>query len=122
MAKPTKPAAAPATDTKNAEDPVEKKEPADDAANAETEDPAGGNENPETGNGPEKDASGERPGEGSGGADDPLVKTGFRKIRVAEFRGSYRDTWFSDDGEAEISAATYDAFRAEFPGAVVEDI
>ena len=54
--------------------------------------------------------------------DDQLIKTGFRKIRVAEFRGSYRDAHFDDDGEAELSDTTYDAFRSEFPGAVVEEL
>ena len=53
---------------------------------------------------------------------DKIIKSGFKKVRTAQFRGSYQDTFFNDDCEAVISEQTLAVWKSEFPNAVIEEI
>ena len=53
---------------------------------------------------------------------EEVIKQGFKKIRIKDFRGFYADTFFNDDCEAEISDATLEVLTKQFPNAKVEEI
>ncbi|MBS1796993.1 MAG: hypothetical protein JSS81_24415 [Acidobacteria bacterium] len=55
--------------------------------------------------------------------EEPIVKSGFKKIRVKEFRGSFGRAKFDDDGICEaIDEETFNQLRKQFPGAEYEFI
>lgn len=59
----------------------------------------------------------------NGDAGEEIVKSGFRKVKVKDFRGSYADAKFDDNGVcAEISEKTLEELKAQFPGAEFEEI
>lgn len=56
---------------------------------------------------------------------DPQLKQGAvtpRSLRVASFRGAYRDTRFDNEGLSvgPVSRETEEALRADFPSAKIE--
>jgi len=59
-------------------------------------------------------------------APEPIIKSGGRLVRVRKFFGSFHDSVFEEDqtkewGEARnVSDATLDMLRSEFPGAEIE--
>lgn len=56
----------------------------------------------------------------SAATEEPIVKSGFKKVRVAEMRGSFGNAKFNDDCEAEISYETFELLRKHFPEANIE--
>lgn len=55
--------------------------------------------------------------------DQPVVKSGGRRVKVKDFFGSYKDAQFNDDGVcSKISDATLDSLRADYPGAEIEEL
>lgn len=53
--------------------------------------------------------------------DEEVVKSNFVKIRVKDFRGSFGNAFFDDNGVCEhCDAATAKALQEHFPGAEVE--
>lgn len=53
-------------------------------------------------------------------AEQPLVKGGFLKVRINNFRGTFKDALFDDDGVCErISEETMRTLANDFPGVEV---
>lgn len=51
-----------------------------------------------------------------------LVKRGFARVRIPEFRGSFEDAVFDDNGVCErINEATFASLIRQFPGAQVAE-
>ena len=49
--------------------------------------------------------------------EEPIIKSGFAKVRISNFRGGYGDAHFNDDGLCErISHGTLDELLKQFPG------
>lgn len=56
-------------------------------------------------------------------AEEPFIKSGFRKVRANEFRGSYKDAQFDDNCICHrISEATIESLKTDFPGIQLEEI
>lgn len=53
---------------------------------------------------------------------EETVKVGFKKVRVADFRGSFAGTSFNDNCEAEISDTDLELLTKQFPGAEVVEL
>lgn len=53
---------------------------------------------------------------------EETVKVGFKKVRVADFRGSFAGTTFDDNCEAEISDTDLELLTKQFPGAEVVEL
>ncbi|MBS1795780.1 MAG: hypothetical protein JSS81_18135 [Acidobacteria bacterium] len=53
--------------------------------------------------------------------EEPIVKSGCKKIKVKDFRGSFGRAKFDDDGICEaIDEETFNQLRKQFPGAEYE--
>lgn len=48
---------------------------------------------------------------------EPVIKSGFMKVKAEQFRGSYKDAQFDDDGVCpRISKGTLELLQMDFPG------
>ncbi len=55
--------------------------------------------------------------------EEPVVKSGFKKVKAAEFRGSYKDAQFDDDGVCQrITEKTLNELQTDFPGIELEEL
>lgn len=55
--------------------------------------------------------------------DEPVVKSGYKKVRVKDFRGTFGDAKFNDDCVCDaISDETLAILNKQFPGAEIEEL
>lgn len=54
--------------------------------------------------------------------EEPIIKSGFRKIKASNFRGSYQDAKFDDEGCCEITETTLASLKADYPGIEIEEV
>lgn len=55
--------------------------------------------------------------------EEPIVKSGARKIRIKELFGTYKDTHFDDEGICQnMSDETFEQLKKDFPEEVIETL
>lgn len=66
---------------------------------------------------PEQEAEAKAPDEVQATEGEGIVKSGFLKVKIRDFRGSFLDAKFDDDGVCDrISEQTLRTLASEFPG------
>jgi hypothetical protein len=55
--------------------------------------------------------------------EEPVIKSGFKKVKASEFRGTYKDAQFDDNGVCKnISETTLNSLLTDFPNIKLEEI